>query len=305
MNLQLLNQLCNIHAPSGQEGAMTDFLLQYIEQEQHKWAVRPQVFSGDEFQDTIVLVFGTPRTALFAHTDSIGYTVKYGKELVKIGGPAAKTGAVVRGTDSQGEIVCEIVVEENGKIFHDAEREIDRATTLTYACDFRTSEQSIQTAYLDNRLGCWIALQVAETLQDGIICFSTYEEHQGGSVPFLARFIYERYAVRQALIADVTWVTKGVRSGKGPAISTRDRLIPRRKYLDRIIGLAADSGLAFQIEVEDAGGSDGHELQRSPYPFDWCFVGPPIFNIHTPDEKVAKTDVSDTISLMKLLMKNL
>ena len=72
---------------------------------------------------------------------------------------------------------------------------------------------------MDNRLGVWNALQVAETLKDGIICFSCWEEHGGGSVGYLAKFIYENYGVKQALISDITWVTKGVKHGEGVAIS--------------------------------------------------------------------------------------
>ena len=40
---------------------------------------------------------------------------------------------------------------------------------------------------MDNRLGVWCALQVAKTLENGIICFSTYEEVGGGSVGFFGK----------------------------------------------------------------------------------------------------------------------
>ena len=112
--------------------------------------------------------------------------------------------------------------------------------------------------------GVWNALKVAETLENGIICFSAWEEHGGGSMGYLARFIYEKYGVRQALISDITWVTKGVKHGQGVAISMRDSGIPRKSYVNRIIELANQSGIPFQLEVENAGGSDGNALQRSP-----------------------------------------
>ena len=44
---------------------------------------------------------------------------------------------------------------------------------------------------MDNRLGVWNALKVAEKLENGIICFSAWEEHGGGSAGYLAKFIYE------------------------------------------------------------------------------------------------------------------
>ena len=87
--MELLKTLCNIHAPSGEEKAISDFLINYISKNQAKWKSQPQIFYGDGFQDCVVLVFGSPRTAIFAHMDSIGFTVKYDNEIVKIGGPAS------------------------------------------------------------------------------------------------------------------------------------------------------------------------------------------------------------------------
>ena len=52
--------------------------------------------------------------------------------------------------------------------------------------------------------------------------FSTWEEHGGGSVGYLGKFIQEKYGVYQALISDVTWVTEGVKHGEGCVISLRD-----------------------------------------------------------------------------------
>ena len=40
------------------------------------------------------------------------------------------------------------------------------------------------------------------------------EEHGGGSVGYLAKFIYEKYGVKQAHISDITWVTEGVNTLK-------------------------------------------------------------------------------------------
>ena len=103
---------------------------------------------------------------------------------------------------------------------------------------------------LDNRLGVWSALKVAETLENGIIAFSCWEEHGGGSVRYLAKYIHEAYGVNQALVSDITWVTEGVLAGKGVAISLRDSLIPRRSFVMKLVEIAKRSGIPFQLEVE-------------------------------------------------------
>ena len=304
--MKLLKQLCSIHAPSGNEKKLSDFLLNYIEEQKVQWKQQPVVIHGEGFQDCILLIFGKPRAVIFAHIDSIGFTVRYGKQLVKIGGPDLETGYTLVGEDSKGEIECTLEIdEEEHEIRYSYDREIDRGTELVFKCDFRETEESVQSCYLDNRLGVWSALKVAETLENGIIAFSSWEEHGGGSVAYLAKYIAERYGVHQALISDITWVTEGVKPGAGVVISMRDSLIPRRSYVEKIIGMAKASGIPYQLEVEGSGGSDAKELQHGPYPWDWCFVGAPEDNVHTPNEIVNKKDIESMVALYKELMAKL
>lgn len=301
--MNLLKKLCEIPAPSGQEGPMKDFLLQYIKKEKKNWKGKPTVFQGEEFQDCIILKFGKPRTAIFAHIDSVGFTVRYFNQLLPIGSPDAEIGTKLIGKDSHGPIECELEFDKEDHAMYKFGRFIERGTALTYKVDFKSTKTHIQSAYLDNRLGVYNALKVAEDLKDGVICFSCWEEHGGGSVPYLAKFIYEQWGVKQALISDITWATDGVELGKGVVISMRDRNIPRRSYVNKIIDVARKLKVDFQLEVEGIGSSDGRELQTSPYPFDWCFIGAPQQNPHTPVERVHQQDVRGMIDLYKALMK--
>jgi putative aminopeptidase FrvX len=305
--MQLLQTLCQFPAPSGEEAGLTHWLLAYVQEWGASWR-QPPVVVHDEarFQDCLLLVFGQPRTAVFAHLDSIGFTVRYGRELVPIGGPECAAGYRLVGRDSQGEIDCTLTVdEETEALGYEFSRDIEPGTSLTFACDFRETDTTVQSCYLDNRLGVWNALRLAETLEHGIIAFSCWEEHGGGSVPYLARFIYETYGVRQALISDITWVTEGVRPGNGCVISLRDSLIPRRSYVERIRRIAATAGVAYQVEVEGFGGSDAKDLQRSEMPWDWCFVGAPEGEVHTPNEIVNKQDIASMLALYQALLREL
>lgn len=301
----LLKQLCEIYAPSGDEVALRNFLIHYVQEHQDSWRVKPEMIYGDGFQDCLVLVFGEPRTAIFAHMDSIGYTVRYQDQLVPIGSPAGKEGQKLVGRDSLGPIECALHVDEHNQLFYRFPRGIDRGTNLVYAPDYQENDEYITSCYLDNRLGVYNALQVAPTLQNGVIAFSCWEEHGGGSVQYLARYLNEMHSITQALVSDITWVTDGVEHGGGVAISMRDRGIPRRQYLNRIIDIARHAGIDFQLEVESAGFSDAKDLQFSPYPFDWCFVGAPEANPHTSFETVHKHDVACMVQLYQKLMAEL
>ncbi|MBL7932800.1 MAG: M20/M25/M40 family metallo-hydrolase [Bacteroidia bacterium] len=302
--------MCAIHAPSGNEVAMKEFLLHYIMKHKNKWKVEPKIIKGDGFQDNIILIFGKPRTAIFAHMDSIGFTVRYGKQLVKIGGPVTESGFHLTGTDSKGKQDVTLHVKQNKKtgyktLEYKGKRNFDRGTELVYKANWREDKDFVQCCYMDNRLGVYSALKVAETLENGAIVFSTWEEHGGGSVAYLQKFLLEKYKVRQGLISDISWISDGVHYAKGPVISMRDSLIPRRSFVNQIIRIADKNKCAYQLEVEGSGGSDGKELQMAAYPWDWCFIGAAEENVHTPDEKVHKKDIAGMIRLYEVLMKEL
>lgn len=307
--MELLKRLVEVQGVSGDESRIKQFILDYVKENSKRWKVQPKIVEGEEFQDCLILVFGKPRTAIYAHTDTIGYTTGYEKELIKVGGPKIIDGKQLVGEDSKGKIETELMVLENDdhemKIQYVYDREIDRGTCLSFKPNFRETEEYIQSPYMDNRLGVYVALQVAETLENGAIVFSTYEEHGGGSVGFCGKYLYEEYGCRQALISDITWVTNGVKHNGGVAISMRDSGIPRRKYLNRILEIARNSDIKYQLEVESAGGSDGTALQKSYLPIDWCFIGAPEDHVHSPDEIVHKSDIHCMIAMYELLMKEL
>ncbi len=304
--MQLLKTLCGIPATSGDEELMQAFLLEYIQSKMKSWVQQPSILQGEDFQHCIVLVFGKPRTAVFAHMDNIGFHVRYEQELVKIGGPKTVSGYKLCGTDSKGYIECELHVnEEDNSLSYRNSRLIDPGTALSFKQNFREDNQWVQSCYLDNRLGVYVALKLAETLEDGIIVFSCWEEHGGGSVPYLTRYIWDHFQIRQALVCDITWVTNGVKAGGGVAVSMRDSGIPRRVYVKKICKILKEAGVSFQLEVEGSGGSDGNEIQKQPYPIDWCFVGAPEDLVHSPDEKVNKADIESMLKAYQILMKEL
>ncbi len=314
MDTQLLKDLCSIHAPSGNEAPVKAFLLDYIEKNKSRWRKEPVIIADkNEVQDCLILLFGEPRTALFAHMDSVGFTVRNDQELVRVGSPRTEDAYRLVGEDARGPVKCTLRVEEEketeGKgrktLKYESDRPIEKGTNLTFAPDFREDEDHVQCCYMDNRLGMWNALKVAEDLEHGAIVFSCWEEVGGGSVGYLARLLFEQHAVRQALISDITWVTNDILAGEGAAISIRDSGIPRRGFVNKILEHARESKITFQEEVEEAGGSDGIALQHSPYPFDWCFIGAPEQHVHSPDEKVHKKDIASMTALYRYLMERL
>ncbi|RLD68129.1 MAG: aminopeptidase [Bacteroidetes bacterium] len=304
--MNILKTLCNIHSPSGEELKMKEFLIDYINSSKYWWKKKPKLIYGNEFQDNLLMLFGKPKVALIAHMDTVGYTVRYDKELIPIGSPVSETGYKLRGEDSIGRIDC--LLHKNSKEYNLSyifKRLIKPGTSLSFKPNFRLTEHSIQSPYLDNRMGIWLLLKLAETLNNGIIAFTCWEEHGGGSVEFITKYLYEKYKIQQIIIADTTYTSEGINHDDGVVISLRDENIPRKSFVDKIQNIASVNNLKYQLEVEYSGGSDGASVQKSPYPVDWCFVGPPISNIHSPDEIINKNDIFATLKLYQSLMDNL
>jgi putative aminopeptidase FrvX len=302
---KLLRSLCAIHSPSGEEVAMKEFLMDYIRKNQSTWKRRPLIFEGEELQDCLILVFGEPRVAAFAHMDTTGFMVRYQDQLVTIGGPSAEGDEVIMGRDAFGEIECTLQISASSTLHYRFGRGIVTGTTLVFKSYFKNALGHIVSPYLDNRVGIYNLLRQAETLENGALVFSCGEEAGGGSVPFLVRFIYEKYKIQKMLISDVTWATDGVTTGQGVVISRRDRNIPRKSFFDRIVTLATTECVSFQVEVEEEGSSDGREIHLSPYAIDWCFIGPPVEEVHSKREKVAVVDMAEMIRLYRVLLEKL
>jgi putative aminopeptidase FrvX len=304
-DLALLEKLCRVHAPSGEEAAMTRFILRYVRRHAPGWKVKPVIHAGAGFQDSVVLAFGKPDKALIAHMDSIGFTVRYHNGLVPIGSPALAPGTRLSGQDGQGTVSCVLQTDSEGAPFALSDRTIDPGTSLVFDRKLRQSRTHVQAPYLDNRLGLWVALRTCETIENGLVLFSCYEEHGGGNAGFLARFAYERYGVSRFIVCDITWATESVRPGGGVAVSLRDRYIPRASFVESIRSTLDRHRVKYQAEVEGSGGSDGSEIQRMPWPLDWCFVGAPEENVHSPDERVHLDDIRSMLRAYRVLMKHL
>lgn len=304
--MDLLKALVEVQAPSGSEFTMKSFLLDYIQQEQKNWKVKPVIIKEDHLvHDNLILIFGQPRTAIFAHVDSIGFTTRYENQLIPIGSPVLESGTELVGHDGLGMIDCRLIQDSNGALFNDFARPIQRGTNLTFKPNFRLDEGFVQSPYMDNRLGVYNALKVAESLENGVIVFSTYEEHGGGAVPYLLSYLQQNYPVSQALISDITWVTDGVQHEQGVVLSLRDQNIPRQSFVNKIIDLAEKSGVKYQLEIESSGSSDGREVHMAPYPIDWMFIGAPEDHVHSPNEKVSIADIQSMISMYQFLMQEL
>lgn len=91
--IPLLRRLQAIHGTSGDEGRLADVLAARLAR---AGKARPGQSAAPvrivRVGDTLVAAKGIPRVALFAHLDTVGFTVGYERELIEIGSPMPRAG---------------------------------------------------------------------------------------------------------------------------------------------------------------------------------------------------------------------
>ena len=55
--MKLLKKLCSIHAPSGEENNISEFIIKYVNSNMQNWKVKPKIYSGEGFQVVESLVW--------------------------------------------------------------------------------------------------------------------------------------------------------------------------------------------------------------------------------------------------------
>lgn len=296
-DLDLLCRLQSIPGPSGDEGAIAAFVRRHCEG-----------IAGTDVRnihDLVLAVRGRPRVAIFAHTDTIGFTQGYDRRLIPLGGPRVEGGERIREVNGPGE--AEVRVRHRGdRPDWLLPKKVGRpGSRWVFADPLTIKGDRVRGPYLDNRAGVWNALQVLARCEDVAVVFCPGEEATGRGAFLGARLVYEELNIQQALISDITWHTRWIRCGKGPAVSYRDRMAPRQAFLERVLELSEASGVSFQHELEDGGGSDGHSLERSGYPVDWVFIGAPEKASHTPKSEARVSDLRGMADLYAHLVEGL
>lgn len=297
-SLDLLWDLLAQDSPAGDEEALADWLEEWLAREAPDAAV-------ERLGDSLVVTRSdAPKVAVFAHLDTTGWTLGYGKQLVRIGGPDGKAGDGVRPV-RRPDTGCVLAPRKDGSWKVGGKTDAAPGSRFVYAAVPALKDGRITAPYLDNRAGIWAALHALLACPQIALALSVQEETGSHGAGVTARRLYEKHGITQALIADLTWDTRHIKRGRGVAVSLRDSRVPRQSYLNRVLALAEQSGLPFQREIESSGGSDGGGIDRSGVPMDWVFIGAPEKAPHTSRERVHVGDLQGMAALLVYLVNGL
>lgn len=246
---------------------------------------------------------GSPKRAVCCHMDTVGFMVQEVGEqrtrLLPVGGtsPAAVQRAVLhaRGGDVPGLVVYPGKAE--GMAFEPLDpaalKGIEVGDRVSYAPEVLVAGTRVMAPYLDNRLGCYLAVRAMAEAEDLVALASVAEETTVMGAKHARRALAD---VDAMLVLDVTYgeahgEPNAIELGKGPVVGWMDSLVALRVAVEDLEEAAATAGVKVQREVCDAGASDMMAFLDGDRPMWAVFMGVPSRYNHRPCEVVDLEDV--------------
>jgi endoglucanase len=328
MNFENKNFLFNTFGVSGREEAVRSAIKAFAEP-----------FVEEVFLDTTGSLIckkggaGSKRIMITAHMDTIGFIVTHIDErgflrFSEVGGQPAAYIAGRRVIFENGEIgVIGVEKLEKGKspskdrMFIDigvqcsveAKKRVSVGDMCSVFAPFAITDTIATGGWLDNRIGCFVLLEVMETLKknrnDVYFVFSAQEEVglRGATTTAYALQPHIGLAVDVTPTSDTP---EGERIGsselgKGTAVKFMDRSVIVPKKLTRhLAALAQGRDIAYQHDVIRHGGTDAHAMQLSRGGVLAGGISIPTRYIHSSAEMCALGDIQATIDLVRAVCQD-
>lgn len=180
---------------------------------------------------------------------------------------------------------------------------------LEQECEFLGSGDIISGKALDDRIGCFILIEVARRLrrvENEIFFVFTVQEEIG---LYGAKTSAFRVEPDWGIAVDTTHANDMFEEptrfmGRGPCITIKDgELIASRKINDWLIRTAKKWKIPYQLEVSERGTTDATIISVSKAGVPASVLGIPIRNIHTGVSITNRNDIENAIKLLEQLLK--
>jgi Cellulase M and related proteins len=323
--LALIRKLVETPGPSGQEGLIRAAVLEEIKA--HVDEVRTDAL-GNLIARVGTKQAGGLRVMISAHIDEIGLMVTHVDangfaRFIAIGGVSPLScigGRVLFMNGARGVIGCERLEPNSAptleKLFIDTgalSRE-DCLVSVGDVCGFERPfldlGAHLVAKSMDDRVSAAVAIQALRALKktphEVYFVFSVQEEVGLRGATTAA------YGVNPdvGLAVDVTrtgdtprTVKMEVALDKGPAIKVRDSsFIADPRVVNWMVAAAKAAKLPYQLEVLEAGGTDGRAIQLAHAGVPAGCLSIPCRYIHSPSEMVSYADVENAVKLLVQLL---
>lgn len=324
---ELLKELVELYGPSGFE-------------DQVRALIRPEIepyadeISVDAMGNLIAVKRGSGdglRVMIAAHMDEIGVMVTHITDdgfmrFTNIGGvfPHTVSGNRVQFADGTIGVIYSDRNDDRKSVLPLEKHFIDVGATSKGDCpvkvgdaagfkrEFVAQGKRLTAKSMDDRVGCYVAIEVLKNLQDTphdiFFVFSVQEEVGTRGAMAAANGILADIgiAIDVTLTGDLPESRRlAVDLGKGPAIKVKDLGMISHTGLVRAMRTSAEEAeIPYQLEVLVAGSTDARSMQiAGPGSAAGC-VSIPCRYVHTQSETVDVDDVENAVKLLTTLLSN-
>lgn len=317
-NSNLLEKLCKTYGPSGREKLIRNIIVEEIKD-----------FIDDIKVDTIGNVIAHKagngkKIVLTAHMDQIGLMLRAVDEkgrfrILPIGSVKPYNMIDTRIETEQGEqgiVLCEKVADNNIVTCDDlyiefgknhvqtSELNAMKGNTVTISSNYYENQDSIISAALDDRMGCYILIETIKNINlctnDMYFVFSVQEENGFHGIKSAISDINPDLV----LAVDVACCNEELRGlktdlelGSGLAIKVMDHfMIVSQEVVDWIKKVAIENKINYQLDISNLGGTDACAVQelRAVKVGALCI---PTKNIHSSNEMISKYDICECLKM--------
>lgn len=316
--LDSIKKLVSINGVSGSEHPVTEYIKSQV------MPFADKVYT-DVMGNLVAIKRGNgKRIMLMAHTDEIGLVATFADEkgflrVANVGGVSPvkminnyvtfENGVrgVFRAEDVNGELKMDkCFVDIAAASREDALSKIDIGMTARFDGDTFMMGGYIVSKALDDRLGCYMLIEVLkqlkETQNEVYFVFTTQEEVGLRGAKVCGFDINPDVAIAVDIVtsSDTPGCTRyGTSLGEGIGIKLRDAsAICSKKVVDSLIDVAEQNGIKYQREAKTGGGTDIGAVQTAGRGALVGGVVVPIRNTHTVVETAALSDVKCGIDLL-------
>lgn len=321
INVELLKRLTKEFGPSGNEGKIRELIKSEIKD-------YVDSFEEDALGNLIARKKGNGKKIMIsAHMDQIGFIItdidKDGfLRFGNIGGISPRVSLSQRVIFDNGTIgaIDSEPVEDSSKLEldkmyidigaknkEDAEKYVSVGDMCIYYSEFTDNENVVFTPYLDDRVGCFIAIEALKNVKnnenDLYFVFSVQEEVGLRGAKTAA------YTIEPDLGIAVDVTTYGdtpkaklfaVGLHKGAAIKVKDNsVISHPLVRESLKTIAKEKNIPYQLEVLEFGGTDTGAIHVSKTGVPSGAISIPTRYVHSTIEMASKEDIKNCILLLE------
>lgn len=319
-NSELLNKIVEVYGPASNEVKIREFItneiMDYVDD-----------IRVDALGNLIAHKKGNgKRVMVSAHMDQIGMMVIDIDDngfirFTNIGGisPIYSYGQkVIFENGTIGAVFCEPVDDltkiKLDKMYIDigafskeeAEAKVKIGDICIYKSEFVENENIVFTPYLDDRVGCFIAIEalkeIKEPINDLYFVFSVQEEVGLRGAKTAAFSINPEIGIALDVTShgDTPKAKRfAIGLNKGAAIKVKDNSIIAHPYIrETLVQLAKENEIPYQMEVLEFGGTDSGAIHLNKEGVPSGVISVPTRYVHSTVEMASKNDINNCTKLL-------